>query len=45
MVMEAGKSVFHEESTLESSVEILQIFICPENADLELEFSSLRYSV
>lgn len=45
IVMGAGKSVFHEESNFEASVEMLQIFICSENADLELEFSSLRYSV
>ncbi|WP_269774765.1 hypothetical protein [Bacillus siamensis] len=39
MVIGDGKSVFHEESTLEGPVEMLQIFKPPEKADLELEFS------
>ncbi|KXZ20527.1 hypothetical protein AXI58_00715 [Bacillus nakamurai] len=38
MLMGAGKSFFHEESTPEGPVEMLQIFIRPEKADL-LEFS------
>ncbi|MCW3790330.1 pirin family protein [Paenibacillus sp. LS1] len=34
MMMNAGKSIHHEESTPDSSVEMLQIFIRPEETDL-----------
>ncbi|OMD96716.1 pirin family protein [Paenibacillus odorifer] len=34
MMMNAGKSFFHEESTPNSTVDMLQIFIRPEKADL-----------
>ncbi len=43
MMMGAGKSFFHEESTPNGSVEMLQIFIRPETADLEpqVQFSNV----
>ncbi|MCS4487762.1 pirin family protein [Streptococcus sciuri] len=42
MLMGAGKSFFHQESTPEGQVEMLQVFIRPEEADLEplVQFSS-----
>jgi len=44
MMMGAGKSFFHEESTPNGPVEMLQIFIRPEKADLEpvVQFSNVQ---